>query len=83
MQQTSHQTLSPSLLLSTFTVFMVLQSLIEAGRLLLKARDSGSGVIRLMFAVNDSACQHKFPSPGGLFFSFYVSFIAVQRKQDG
>jgi hypothetical protein len=85
MQQASHQTLSLALLLSTFTVFMVPHSLTGAGRLgrlgwlLLKARNSCGGVVRLMLAAIDSAGKHKFSCRNRL----SLAVIAIQRKQDG
>jgi hypothetical protein len=83
MLQTSHQTLMSALgsvlLFSTFTVFMVPHGFIGAGRLLLKARNSGSGVVRLMSAVSNGTGQDKFPCREGL----ASSVIVIQRKQYG
>jgi hypothetical protein len=84
MQQTSHQTLSSTLglglalLFSTFAVFMIPRGFVGAGPLL-KARNGGSRVVRLMFAVIERTGQHKFPCRRGLPSSVRV----VQRKQYG
>jgi hypothetical protein len=79
MQQLSHQTLSSAAVLSAFAAFP-LPGFIGLARLLLKARDGGIRVIRLMPAIVQRAGQHKFSGRERLAFSH--SFAAVEGEQN-
>src|SRR5262249_4314788 len=80
MQQLSHHTLSSVPAFSTFA-FTVCPGFIWFNRLLLKAADGRSGVVRPMPAGLQRACQHK-PS-GGRGSNFSSSPAAIDGEQNG
>jgi hypothetical protein len=80
MRQLSHQTLSSVLALSSFGAFIIPLCLVRTSRPFAKSRDLSDGVIRLMSALFERACQHQLCC--GRRRAFSRTFTAVEGEQN-